>query len=168
MRPVAHANGHDGPGPVDELGPSCAAMIENVRVGGEDPVREPVLPQVLPDILNRVQLGGLGGQGHQGDVGRHLQLARDVPAGLIQEQHGMAAGRYGLRDLGQMQRHRFGRTTGQHRAGGFALCRADRPEDVSGGRSQVPRGGWTRAAFGPAPRDLVLLADPRLIGKPDL
>lgn len=61
-------------------------MIEDVRVGREDPVGDPVLSHELPDILHGVQLGGLGGQRHQGDIGRHLQLARDVPARLIEQQ----------------------------------------------------------------------------------
>jgi hypothetical protein len=143
-------------------------MIENVGVGREDPVGEPVLPHKLPDVLDRVQLGRLGRQRHQGDIGRHLQLARDVPAGLIQEQHRMRSGRHRLRDLGQMQGHRLGRAARQHQACSLALRRADRPEDVSGGGSQIPWRRGPRAAFGPAAGDLVLLADPCLVGKPDL
>ena len=32
-------------------------MIEDGLVGGEDPVREPVLAQELPHVLDRVELG---------------------------------------------------------------------------------------------------------------
>jgi hypothetical protein len=143
-------------------------MIEDIRVGREDPVGEPVLPQILPDILDRIQLRRFSWQRQKRDVRWHLQLARDVPARLIEQQHRMCPGRHGLRDLDQMQRHRLGRAARQHQAGGFAFSRANRPEDVSGGGSQVPRGGGTRATPGPAAGDLVLLADARLIGKPDL
>ena len=74
------------------LVPGIAAVIENVRVGREDPVGDPVLPHVLPDVLDWVQLGRFRRQRHQGDVGRHLQLARDVPASLVEQQHRMAPG----------------------------------------------------------------------------
>ncbi len=143
-------------------------MIEDVRVGREDPVGDPVLPQILPDVLDRVEFRRFGGQRQKRHVRWHLQLARDVPARLIEQQHRMRAWRHGLRDLGQMQRHGLGRAARQHQAGGFALSWADRPEDVGRGGSQIPRRRGTGAALGPAPRDLVLLADPRLISKPDL
>jgi hypothetical protein len=48
-------------------------MIEDVLVGAEDPVREPVLAQELPDVLDRVQLRSLGGERHERDVGRDNQ-----------------------------------------------------------------------------------------------
>ena len=67
-----------------------------------------------------------------------------------------------------MERHGLCRAARQNQAGAFALGRADRPKDVSGGSSQIARRGGTRAALGPAPGDLVLLPDPRLISKPDL
>src|SRR5690349_17500912 len=51
MRPFSQAEGHNEPGAVDELVPSTAAMVEDVLVGGEDPVRKPVLAHVLPDVL---------------------------------------------------------------------------------------------------------------------
>jgi len=57
---------------------------------------------------------------------------------------------------------------GQHQAGSLAVRWADGPEDVGGGGAQIPRGRGTGAAPGPTPRDLVLLADARLVGKPDL
>lgn len=66
-----------------------------------------------------------------------------------------------------MQLHRLDRTTWQHQADSFALGWADRPEDVSRGGAQIPWRRKARVAPGSAPRDLVLLADPRLIGKPD-
>ena len=43
MSPVTEADGHDDPGLVDELVPSRTAMVEDVLVGGEDPVRQPVV-----------------------------------------------------------------------------------------------------------------------------
>jgi hypothetical protein len=51
--PIPQADGHDRPRLIDELGPGLAAVIENVVVGCEDPVGDPVLPHKLPDILDR-------------------------------------------------------------------------------------------------------------------
>ena len=47
MSPVSQADGHDKPRPISELVPRLAAVVENVWVGGEDPVRDPVLAHVL-------------------------------------------------------------------------------------------------------------------------
>ena len=80
----------------------------------------------------------------------------------------MCLGGDGLRDLDQMQRHRLCCATGQHQAGSLAVGRTDRSENVRGSRPEIARGRGTGPALGPTPGDLVLLADPRLIGKPDL
>src|SRR3954462_9258077 len=56
MRPVAHPDGHDEPGLIRELVPRLAAVVEDVAVGGEDPVGDPVVAHVLPDVLDGVQL----------------------------------------------------------------------------------------------------------------
>jgi hypothetical protein len=48
------------------------------------------------------------------------------------------------------------------------MRRADGPEDVGRGGALILRCRRPRAAPGPAPRDLVLLPDPRFIGEPDL
>jgi hypothetical protein len=55
MRPVAQADGHDDPGLRDKLVPSVTAMVDDLLVAMEDPVREPVVANELPDVLDRVQ-----------------------------------------------------------------------------------------------------------------
>ncbi len=57
MRPIAHTDGHDSPGLIDELVPGVAAMVDDVAVGFEDAVGEPVLAHELPDVFDRVQFG---------------------------------------------------------------------------------------------------------------
>ena len=91
-----------------------------------------------------------------------------MPAGLIEQQHRMSPRRDCLGDLGQMERHGLGRAARQNQAGAFALGRTDRSEDVRRSRPEIARGRGTGSALSPTPGDLVLLADPRLIGKPDL
>ncbi len=72
MGPFTGSDRHDFPRRVDELVPSITAVVEDIRVGLEDPVREPVVANELPDVLDRVELGGSGRQGQERDVVRHL------------------------------------------------------------------------------------------------
>jgi len=71
-------------------------------------------------------------------------------------------------DLGQVQVHRLGVAARHDEGGAFALVRADRAENVGRSGSLVAWRARARSAPGPAAGDLVLLADPRLVGEPDL
>ena len=114
-------------------------MVEDVGVGFEDPVVEPVVAHELPHVLDRVEFGRTGRQRQQGDVGRHDELPSGVPAGLIEDQHGVGAGGDGLGDLFEVQGHRLSGAAGHDEAGAGAACGADRAEDVGGGRALVLR-----------------------------
>ena len=59
MCPIKHTDGDDGPRLIDKFIPSVAAMVEDVVVGFEDAVREPVVTHELPDVFDRVQLCAL-------------------------------------------------------------------------------------------------------------
>src|ERR1700740_1197875 len=90
-----------------------------------------------------------------------------MPSGLIEQQHGMPT----RRDLGgddrEVKVHRLGVAPGQDEAGRFALCRTDGTEDVGRGGALIV---WRRgpgSAPGPAPGNLVLLADAGLVAEPD-
>ena len=71
-------------------------------------------------------------------------------------------------DLGERQIHRLGVATRHDERRAFALLGADRAKDIGRSGSLIARGAGARAALGPSPRDLVLLADARLVGEPDL
>ena len=58
--------------------------------------------------------------------------------------------------------------TGRTRAAPLPSLRADRSKDVGRGRALIVWRRGPRSPLGPPPRDLVLLADPRLVRKPDL
>ena len=60
MSPVAEADGHDPPRLGHQGVPGEAAVIEDVAVGLEDTVGEPVLAEELPDVLGRVEFGRAG------------------------------------------------------------------------------------------------------------
>ena len=42
MRPLAQSDGHDAPGLIDELVPSVTAMVDEIVVGFEDAIGEPL------------------------------------------------------------------------------------------------------------------------------
>src|SRR3954447_4984035 len=87
------------------------------------------------------------------------QLCGDVPSGLIHKQHGVGSRLDVKRDLLQMQLHRLGVAKWQNEAGRLAERGADGAEDIGRGGSLILQGKRSRAAFGPPPHDLVLLAD---------
>jgi hypothetical protein len=52
MSPLAQSDGHYFPRAVDEGIPGVAAVIDDIVVGFEDAVREPVVAHMLPDIFD--------------------------------------------------------------------------------------------------------------------
>ena len=142
-------------------------MIDDVVIGLEDAVGEPVVADELPDVFDRVELGRLRRQRHQGDIVGDVELGRKVPAGLIEQQNSMGSRRHRSGDLGQMQSHGGGIAARQNKAGGDALSRANGPEDVGRARPLIVRRRGARPALRPSPGDLVLLSDPGLVLEPD-
>src|SRR4029079_2314320 len=65
-----------------------------------------------------------------------------------------------------MQAHGLRVASRQDQGCALALLRADRPEDVDRACPLIMRGAGPGAPSGPATRDLVLLADPRLVLPP--
>ena len=63
MCPIAQADGHDCPRLVDEAVPGKAAVIDDVVIGLEDAIGEPVVADELPDVFDRVSSGDFGGSG---------------------------------------------------------------------------------------------------------
>ncbi len=167
MRPFAQSDGHDAPGLIDELVPGVAAMIDDVVVGFEDAVRQPVVPHELPDVLGRVQFWAFGRQQQKGDVGWDIELVRRVPARLIEQQDGMRSGGDVPCNLLEMQVHREGVALGHDQPGALALFWADRAENVGRGGALIVGRAGARPLLGPAARDLVFLTNPGLVFEPD-
>jgi hypothetical protein len=103
-------------------------VFEDVSVGCEDVVAEPVVSHELPQGFDRVEFGGAGQQRQQSDVGGHSELLGGVPASLIEQQDGMRTGRDSPDDLFKAQGHRFGGAAGHDKAGPGASDRADAPK----------------------------------------
>ncbi len=79
----------------------------------------------------------------------------------------MGARRDAPGDLGEMQVHHLCVAGGQDQSCRFPILGADSAENIGRGGALILGSAWTRAAFGPTARNLVLLADARLIGEPD-
>lgn len=144
---------------IDEFVPGLAAVIDDVVVGRDDPVQQPVVAHELPDVLDRVELRALGWQRDNADIGGHLELADRVPSGLIHQDDRMGARCDGERDLGEVQRYGFGVAEGQDEPGPLTMVRADRAEDVGRFRPLILRSRGPGPTSRPAPSDLVLLPD---------
>ena len=168
MSPIAHSDGHDPPGLIDEFVPCVAAVIDDIVVGFEHPVGQPVVAHELPDVFGWVEFGTFGRQWNERDVGRHDEAGGHVPSRLIHEEHGERAWRNLGGDFGQVQVHRLYITDRQDKPRAFAFFGADGAEDVGRSGALVVWGRGPCAALGPAPRDFVLLADAGFIGEPDL
>ena len=166
--PLAASDGHDAPRLVDEFVPGLAAVVDDVVVGLEDAVGQPVVAHELPDVLDRVELGALGGQRDDADVFRHFELASGMPSGLIHQHDGMGSRCDGERYFGEVQSHGFGIAEGQNEPGPLAKVRAYRAKDVGRLRPLVLGRRRPGSSPRPAPRDLVFLAHPGLVLEPDL
>ena len=168
MRPLAQADGHDAPWLIDEAVPGVAAVVDDVVVGREDAVREPIVAHELPHVLDRIEFGTFGRQRQEGDVGRNVEFSGHVPPGLIEHEHGVSAGSDLAADFGEMHVHGLAVATGHDQRGAFAFCGTDRPKDPCRSPAQITGRDGSRAPFGPAPGDLRLLPDPGLILPPQL
>ena len=168
MGPVTQSDGHDAPWLVSELVPALAAVGDDVVVGFEDAVREPVVAHELPDVLDRVELRRAWRQGQERDVAGDDEAGGGVPSGLIEDHHRMGSGIDRLADLGEMRRHRFGVGIGHDQPGALAELRADGAKDVGPLGALIVRRAGTGAAPRPAPGDQVLLADAGFVLEPDL
>ena len=130
MGPLAVSDGPDPAGFGDELVPGVAALIDDIARGLEDAVGEPVVAHILPDVLDRVELGTFGGDGNECDVSGHIELTSEVPPRLIDQQHRVRTRCNQERDFGEMEAHHCGIAEGKDEACSFIMLRTDCTEDV--------------------------------------
>ena len=162
------SDGDDFPWLFDEFVPGLAAEVEDIVMGFEDPVGEPVVAQELPDVLHRVQLRGSWRKGQEGDVAWGRELVGGVPAGLIEKEDGMGARCDLGGDFVQMPLHRLGVAAGQDEGGPDTALGTDGAEDVGRLGSLVMGRPGPAPPRCPATGDLVLLPDTGFILPPEL
>jgi hypothetical protein len=167
VRPLAQSDGHNAPWLIEELVPRLAAVIDEIVVGFKDTVGEPVVAHKLPDVFDRVEFGAFRRQGDNGDVGRHNEARREVPASLIDQEDRVGTGRDDRGNLGEMQVHGLSVAGRQDQSRALAVLWADGAEDVGGSGALITGRAGTGAALRPSAGDLVLLADSSLVLEPD-
>jgi len=156
---LAQAEGHDAPRLIGELVPREAAVVDDILVGFEDPVRQPVVAHELPDILDRVELGASGWQRHERDIVGDDQFGRAMPARLIEQQDGMGTRCDVEGDLLEMHAHGPAVAPGHDDAGSLVFSGTDRPEYPCRGAALILRRTGAGATPCLAPGELGLLAD---------
>jgi hypothetical protein len=114
-------------------------------------------------VLDRVQLRRAGRQEDRRDVFRHVELARDVPSGSVEKQHGVGALRDIARDFVEVRLHHVGVGMRQRERGADPTGGANGAEQIGVVVALVGRPARSRSALGPLAHEAVLPADPSLV-----
>ena len=133
----------------DQEVPRVAARGDDCVIAIPDSHAEFVAPQVVPDVLDRVELRRVGWQWQKRDVDWHvLSPARSMPSGAVAHQDGMRAGRYLRADLLEVLVHRLavGRRHDDRRT--YRTGRTDRAEQIDEVVAAVAHRKRTRANRG--------------------
>jgi hypothetical protein len=128
MCPLAESDGHDAPRLIDEPIPREAAMVDDIVVGSEYAVGQPVVAHELPDVFDRIEFGAAGRERHQCYVGWNDQFGGSVSPGLVENDRRVCAGRDMECYLLKVYDHSLGVARGHDDPGGLAFCGADRSE----------------------------------------
>lgn len=113
-------------------------MINNILLGFEDTVRQPVLAYDEPEV-NRIEFWGFRRQRQDRDVCGHDEIIGHVPARLIHDEDGMCVIGDMACDLSQMPRHGIGVAPRHDECRRLAELGADSAKDVGGPRTLIVR-----------------------------
>jgi hypothetical protein len=127
MCPLAESDGHDAPRLIDEPIPREAAMVDDIVVGSEYAVGQPVVAHELPDVFDRIEFGAAGRERHQCYVGWNDQFGGSVSPGLVENDRRVRAGRDMECDLLKVYDHSLGVVARGHDPGGPCLLRQIAP-----------------------------------------
>jgi len=118
---------------VDEGVPGSAAGLDDLLICFPNDVTEIVATQVFPDVLDWVQLRGIGWQTEQGDIVRNGQAVTGLmPASAIADQHAVGGRTDDLADLGQVHAHDFAADPRHYHSCADGPFRANRSEQPGG------------------------------------
>ena len=81
---MAASDEHDAPRLADQLVSGITAMADDLVVGFDDAVGEPVIPHELPDVFDRIEFRTFGRQWDNADILEYDERGGDMPPGLIQ------------------------------------------------------------------------------------
>ena len=148
--------------------PSGLAGIPDVGQATKDRVGEPVAAPIVPHPLDGIELRAIWRQRQQGDIAGHHKSLASVPAGPIEDHPSMGIGGDLTADLAPMVVHGEGIADRHDQRRRLARRRANRAKHIGRGEAEIlwrhrPAGGLP-----PHPGRAVLLADPGLVGEPQL
>jgi hypothetical protein len=115
--------------------------------------------KILPDVLDGGQFGSARGQKDRRDVVGHVEKARRVPCGSVEQRHGVGAVGDMVGDFVEVELHGLGVGVGQGERGADASGWADGAEQVGVVVALVGRLARPRSASGLLSDLAVLLAD---------
>lgn len=133
----------------------------------EDGDGEFVAAQILPDVFDWIEFGGVGRQRNQRDITRDGKFFGNVIAGAVKHEGGMGARGDLAADLVQMQRHDLGVGGWNDDGCGSAALWTDGTEDVGPLIALIAWRARAGASFGPDTGQRALLTDARLVLEPD-
>jgi hypothetical protein len=134
-------------------------IVDDVVVAFEHGDGEFVAAQIFPDILDRVQLWGVGRQADERDVGWNGETRRAVIACAIDNERSMRSWRDTAANFRQMHRHGIGIGSGQDERRRRAALRTNCAKDVGPLVTLVTRRARSRSSSGPNPGQCTLLTD---------
>ena len=134
----------------------------------EDAVREPILAEVLPDVLDRVQLGRARWQQDDGEVLGDLELVGAVPPGAVHQDDAMGLGGDVAADLVEMHLHGGCVGEGEHESGTLGSHGTDCAKEVGVRVALIGGQAWPCSLLRPNAHTPVLLSQPGLVLEPDL
>ena len=105
-------------------------MVDDIVVGREDAVRQPVLAHEEPEIFDRVKLRRFRREGQDRDVVRHDEIVGHVPSRLVHDEDGMRIIGNIMGYFCKMLVHGVSITPGHHESGSLAELGADGTEDI--------------------------------------
>lgn len=117
-------------------------MIDDVLVGFEDAVREPIFAHILPDVFDWIELGRFGWQRKDGDILWDSQVVGHVPSCLIHDEDGVGTVGDISGNLDKMLVHGMGIAPWHNESSSLAVPGADRTEDIGGACALVVRCRW--------------------------
>ncbi|KAL5684474.1 hypothetical protein EMGR_001227 [Emarellia grisea] len=109
---------------------------------------ELVAAQVLPDVLDGIELRRVGRQDHNGNRVGNDEGITLVPAGAVHDQDGVSPRCHGAGDLDQMRVQTLGVGARHHQARAHAASRADGAEQASVPFWPIRASSWNQISIG--------------------
>ncbi len=105
-------------------------MVDDIVVGFEYPVRQPVVAHELPDVLDRIEFRAFRWQGQQGDIVGDRQIGGEMPSGLVHQEDRVGTRGHGEGNLLKVQHHGGGIAEGQDEPRTFPLGGTDGAKQI--------------------------------------